>query len=153
MKIYLAGPIRGLTHAEATDWRTATAERLKDIGYTCFSPMRGKDYLKNIGPLLGDRGSGAFEEYPMSSTQGIFRRDVFDCDRADVILANFEGASNLSIGTCMEIMRGHAKGKYVLTVLADGSTHDHPFIRQASSLVVPTLEYAMEVLAVLAMEE
>lgn len=148
--VYLAGPIRGLTYGECTDWREYATMRLNDIGLVGVSPMRGKDYLKDKGPLLGDRGSGAFEEFPMSSEQGIFGRDLFDTGiGCDIILANFEGATSLSIGTAMEIQHGYDNKKYVLTVLESGALHDHPFIRRASSLVVPTLEYALEVLYVL----
>lgn len=85
----------------------------------------------------------------MSSTKGLFGRDIFDVRQCDVLLANFEGASKLSIGTCMEIQRGFDLGKYVLTVLEPGSLHDHPFIHGASSLVVDSLETAIDVLAVL----
>ena len=149
LKVYLAGPIRGLTFDEAVDWRRYAASWLADLGHVSVSPMRGKDYLKDRGRLLGDRGSGSFEEFPMSSEQGIYGRDIFDVSRCDVLLANLEGATKLSIGTVMEIQAARDRGKYVLVVLEDGSTHDHPFVRRAASLVVPNLDLALEVLAVL----
>ena len=149
MRIYLAGPIRGLTFEDATDWREHAADQLRVLGHIGVSPMRGKEYLKGRGLLLGDRGSGSFEEFPMSSEKGIYGRDIFDLTKCDVILANLAGATQLSIGTCMEIQAGRDRGKYVLVVLEDGSTHDHPFIRQAASLVVNDLDTAIDVLAVL----
>lgn len=152
MKVYLAGPIRGLSYGETTEWREIARTRLNESGYTCFSPMRGKEYLKSMGPLLGDGGRGSFEEFPMSSEKGIFRRDIFDVSQCDVVLANLEGAGAISIGTCMEIQRAYDLGKYVLTVMEEGNPNDHPFVRQASSLVVPYFDYALEVMAVLNME-
>ena len=118
------------------------------MGHSAMSPMRGKDYLKDKGALLGDRGSGSFEEFPMSSEKGLFRRDIFDVSMADAVLANLQGVTQLSIGTVMEIQRAYDLDKYVITVMEEGSVHDHPFVRQASSLFVPTLEYALEVLKV-----
>lgn len=149
MKIYLAGPIRGLTYEDCTEWREYAAQRLNELGHTTMSPMRGKEYLKSKGLLLGDNGRGSFEEFPMSSMKGIFGRDIFDVKMSDVLLANFAGATHLSIGTCMEVQRGYDLDKYVLTVLEPGSVHDHPFIHQASSLVVTTLDMAIDVLTVL----
>ncbi len=152
LSAYLVGPIRGLTYGEATDWRQYVIDALEGT-YRCYSPMRGKDYLRALGPLLGDNNTGAFEQFPMSSSKGIFGRDRWDVSRADVLLCNFEGAADVvSIGSCMEIQRGYDLGKYVLTVMGTNNIHNHPFVTEASSLVVPTLDYALEVMAVLAME-
>lgn len=150
LSAYLVGPIRGLTYGEATDWRQYVIDNLSN--YRCYSPMRGKDYLKGIGALVGDNMTGAFEAFPMSSTKGIYGRDRWDVSRADVLLCNLAGATDVSIGSCMEIQRGYDLDKYVLTVLEPGNIHNHPFVTEASSLVVPTLEYALEVMRVLAME-
>lgn len=152
MKIYLAGPIRGLTYGECTEWRDYASRVLKDWGHVPVSPMRGKEYLEGAGPLLGDsRGDGSssggsYDKYPMSSEQGIWGRDTFDVKHCDAILANFEGATQLSIGTCMEIQRGYDLDKYVLVVVEPGAIHDHPFIRRAASLFVPTLNEALVIL-------
>lgn len=148
MNVYLAGPIRGLTYQESTDWREFARLRLNAMGHTSMSPMRGKEYLKDKGVLLGSDGQGSFEEFPMSTEKGLFRRDIFDVSMSDCVLANLQGATELSIGTVMEIQRGYDLDKYVITVMEAGSIHDHPFVRQASSIFVPTLEYALEVLKV-----
>lgn len=149
MNVYLAGPIRGLTYEGATNWREDTTTWLRYKGFVPVSPMRGKDYLRGRGPLLGDTGSGAYEEFPMSSQRGIWGRDMFDVAQCDVLLANLAGATELSIGTVMEIQRAHDLGKYVLVVLESGSLHDHPFVREAASLVVDSLPEALEILEVL----
>ena len=115
--------------------------------------MRGKDYLKSYGRLFGgENNDGSYSEFPMSSAQGLFRRDIFDVQHCDVLLANFEGATALSIGTCMEIQRAYDLGKYVITVVAKGTIHDHAFIRQASSVCVESLEEALLIMGVLGSE-
>lgn len=146
MYVYLAGPIKGKTYNEATDWRAYAMAVLADRGHVGVSPMRGKEDLKDRGRLFGTRSDGSYPEQPLSTTQGLFRRDIFDVDRCGAILANLEGATQLSIGTCMEIQRGYDLNKYVVTVLEEGSVHDHAFVHQASSLVVPTLDQALHYL-------
>lgn len=150
MLVYLAGPIRGLTYGECTEWRDYAKDKLTELGHVTISPMRGKEYLKKYGKLTGgENNDGSYNKFPMSSQKGLFGRDIFDVAKCDVVLANFEGATQLSIGTCMEIQRGFDLGKYVLTVLEPGSLHDHAFIHQASSLVVEKLDVALDVIAVL----
>lgn len=157
MKIYLAGPIRGLTYEETTDWREDLRNELTpEDGFELLSPMRGKEYLKGIGPLVGqgaDGGrsaNGAYEAFPMSTSQGLFRRDIYDVAHCDAVLAYLAGAQAVSIGTVMEIQRAYDLGKYIVTVCEDGNIHDHAFVRQASSIFVPTLAYACHVLKVIA---
>jgi len=41
-KVYLAGPIKGLTYTGATDWRDEAKDALYDIGIAGYSPMRAK---------------------------------------------------------------------------------------------------------------
>lgn len=149
MIVYLAGPIRGKTFDEANDWRVDTAAKLAAMGHRSSSPMRGKDYLRAYGPLNGGENTdGSYPQFPLSSGHGLFMRDTFDVRRADVVLANLEGATQLSIGTCMEIQRAYDFGVYTIAVIEPGSIHDHAFIQQAASLVVPTLEAALEYLKV-----
>lgn len=95
--VYLAGPITGCTYGECVDWRRYFADGMPDC-IECLSPMRGKGYLKDELAIQ--------ESYPdttMSTDKAITARDYFDCNRADVIVANMLGATRASIGTAMEI--------------------------------------------------
>ena len=144
MKIYLAGPIRGLTYEQACEWREDVEHNLTSLGHTCSSPMRGKEILKTRGKI-----TNSYEEFPISSEAGIYGRDIFDVSNCDVLLANFLGAKDASLGTAMEVQAAHDRGKYVLVVMEEGNVHDHPFIRRAASLVVRDIDTALDVLAVL----
>lgn len=148
MRIYLAGPIKGKTYTEAVGWREYAAAELGRMGHITMSPMRGKEELAKYGPLNGSESDGSYPEFPLSSGHGLFRRDIFDVSMCDAILANLGDATELSLGTAMEIQRGYDLNKYVLTVLNKGSIHDHAFIHQASSLVVPTLADALKYIEV-----
>lgn len=145
MKIYLAGPIRGLSYHRATAWREEIRLALEDLGHRVADPMRGKEFLSEERVIRD-----AYEDNPLSSTEGIYGRDTFDITQCDVLLANLLHTDNrVSLGTVMEIQLGRDLGKYVLVILEKGNIHDHPFVRRAASLIVHDLEAAIHVLAVL----
>ncbi len=164
MYVYLAGPITGLTFGGATEWREAFVDRLYDMGHIGVSPMRGKDYLREVykdevlskAPITGfDTAEHAklatlqlsYEQFPMSSAQGIVGRDRFDVAQCEVTLANFLGATAISIGTCMEVQRAADKERFVLLVMEpEGNPNDHPFVRRQASCVVEDLDTALMVL-------
>jgi hypothetical protein len=163
MRVYLAGAITGLTYNACTDWREQVTRELAQLGHIGVSPMRGKDYLRELygdgvlakHPITGFANAiateealqTAWEQFPMSGEQGIFGRDTFDVRHCEVLLAVLVGLDRVSIGTCMEIQRGYDLDRYVLVVMEPGSLHDHPFVRRAASIIVPTLEQAMQVIA------
>jgi nucleoside 2-deoxyribosyltransferase len=146
MNIYLAGPIAGCTYKGATDWRKKFAERALELGYNVYSPMRGKEFLSRIRRL---RTHGY--DNPTSTDKALVRRDSFDVERADVVLANLLGAERVSIGTMFELAWGYMLGKFVLVVMAhDDKLHSHAFVEQSASVIVESLEDAETVLEVLA---
>lgn len=144
MRVYLAGPIRGLTYEQATEWRVDAEQNLTSLGHTSATPMRGKEALKTRGKI-----TNSYEEFPMSSEAGIYGRDIFDIASCDVLLANLLNTKEVSIGTAMEIQAARDRGKYVLVVMEDDNPHNHPFVRRAASLVVKDMDMALDVLAVL----
>ena len=79
-KIYLAGPISGLTYDDAQDWRNKFSAAI-DYRIECFSPLRGKDYLTKQGKL-----EGSYDEFPLFTDQGITTRDRYDCMGADLVV-------------------------------------------------------------------
>lgn len=140
---YLAGPIAGLTHDGATDWRERAAELLAPE-VVALSPMRGKAYLKHAGVI----GNAPYLQ-PLSSDRGIVARDRFDVRRADLVIANLAGARAVSIGSCVEFGWADAFGTPVLLVLNAGELHDHPFLRQLAGWTVQTVEDACELAKVI----
>ena len=95
-KIYLAGPICGLTYEGAQNWRDYFSGKI-DPRIDCFSPLRGKEYLTIRGPL-----EGSYDEFPLSTDRGITVRDRNDCMGSDLVLFNMLGAQRVSIGTMVE---------------------------------------------------
>lgn len=138
--VYLAGPITGLTYDGATDWRDDVAQRLWLEGITPLSPLRGKDYLRDVGELKDQY----HELNVLSSGKGITTRDRWDCQRADVVLMNLVGAERVSIGSVMEAAWADAARVPLVLAMEEGGLHDHAMMREVAGYVVPTLDQAVE---------
>ena len=92
MKVYLAGPITGLTWKDATEWRDTVRCVLQPFGISCYSPLRAKNYLSH----LDENNGGIADSYPkelspLSTGRGITTRDRWDATRCDVLFVNFLG--------------------------------------------------------------
>lgn len=137
--VYLAGPITGTSYSECTDWRKYVTEELSLKGNIwCYSPMRAKSYLKEENVI-----EHSYEEKLFSSQRGLFARDMNDCKICDALIANLIGANKISIGTVMEITAFWWQRKPIVLIMAHGTIHDHPMIREACPFVVQTLDEAV----------
>lgn len=140
MKVYLAGPITGISWGEATDWRDGVAAALAEHGLEGYSPLRGKEYLAGetkIDPWYADK--------PMSCPKGLVTRDRYDVTSSHVIIANFLGAKTVSIGTCMEIAWADIERIPVISVMEPDNIHVHAFIQELSGYIVPDLDEAVDI--------
>ena len=139
-KIYLAGPISGLTYEGAQDWRDYFTNTI-DPQIACFSPLRGKEYLKMRGPL-----EGSYAEFPLSTDRGITSRDRNDCMGADLVVFNMLGAKRVSIGTMVEFgWADAARVPSVLIMEKEGNVHEYPMVREIASFRVDNLKDAIAI--------
>lgn len=147
MLVYLAGPITGLSYQGCTDWRQKSIEHLGSFGIQGLSPLRGKEYLKhdtNISDNYDHSESTLIAA--MSGQRGIYYRDKFDCERADIVLVNLLGAARVSIGTVMEIAWAAANNTPVVLVMeTEGNVHEHSMLREASAFRVDNLDDALHI--------
>ena len=137
-KLYLAGPISGLTfEGAALGWREQIKPLLPE--FDLFSPMRAKDFLAGEGVL-----EGSYAYNPMSSENGILGRDHNDVFTCDLMIANFlEDEGNKSLGTALEFGWAHAYRKPIIMVAEQDNVHrQHPMLRGASIYVVESLDEA-----------
>jgi hypothetical protein len=140
-RVYLAGPITGLSFEGCTDWREYAIKELATAGITGLSPMRSKDYLKSEN-IVGD----SYEDTVLSCSRGITTRDRWDTTRCDLILVNFLGAEKVSIGTVMEIAWADlVRTPSIIVMEPEGNAHDHAMIRECTGFRVETLEAGLEV--------
>ena len=161
--VYVAGAIAGQSFGGATIWRDRVETALPEC--EILTPMRGKDYLQQfktmpltsaelvVGGASGAIGSAdeareaGFKvtnlDAAISSTRAIHRRDTWDLERCDLVLANFlsaDEADKVSIGTSCEVYLTAYLRKPVVMILTPGGIHDHPFITGSAWVVVETPE-------------
>lgn len=138
-KIYLAGPISGLTFEGAQDWRDAFSAKISPE-IACFSPLRDKEYLTMRGPLEGSY------EFPSLTDRGITTRDRNDCMGADLVVFNMFGATRVSIGTMIELgWADAARVPAVLVMEKAGNVHEHPMVRETVGFRVDNLLDAISI--------
>lgn len=142
-KIYLAGPITGLTYGDAESWRHYV-DTQSCFGLTMLDPLRGKEFLDD------DR---VIDEkvYNMKRTvltdEFIGTRDAWDVSRADAIFINLLGADKISVGTVLELGMGYAWGKPLFVCIEDeGNPHDHCMSRCYTDLRFNDLDQGIHAL-------
>ena len=140
-KVYLAGPISGLTWNETEVWRDIFKKRLEDFSphIVGYSPLREKDKMMLNGPI-----ADSYEGTLFSSQRAIMSRDFFDVKTSDAIVANLSGAKTVSIGTVMEIAWAYQLRIPVIIICnPENKIHNHAMVREAASWWVEDIDAAL----------
>jgi nucleoside 2-deoxyribosyltransferase len=161
--VYLAGPITGLSYEGATDWRDYAKKKLAEYGILGVSPMRGKEFLKNLASMPSGDQAKAGDHHGLSLPHGFVARDRLDVRRADAVLMNLLGAERVSIGTMVEVGWADALLKPVVLVMEnptmtvpdsefgpeewDENIHEHGFVRELTQYHNEDLDTAIETIA------
>jgi nucleoside 2-deoxyribosyltransferase len=147
-KVYLAGPIVGLTYEEANGWRTKVKSELVSSNIICYSPMRHCRYhesnktealpshYNHLNPLQTNE--------VMTTNKSITARDRYDVYSSDLVLVNFLNAKRGALGTCIEIGWADAKQKPIVVILEPNSIHDHGMITEIAGFIVPSVDEAIK---------
>lgn len=119
--IYAAGPITGLSYAEATLWRNQLIELL--YGFTVLSPMRGKEALADV-----EEFGGEYPDHLLCDASAIITRDLNDVMRSNVIVVKFVHGFKMSIGTPIEVGMSVALNKPIVSIVhPEDAYRKHPF--------------------------
>jgi nucleoside 2-deoxyribosyltransferase len=145
LTVYLGGPIAGKAYAGASDWRQRVARQLAETAphIRLLDPMRGKHELKGVEKI--EAGNGGVL-YGSKITVG---RDLWDVAQCDAVLVNLSEATEVSIGSMIELGHARAQGKFVVVVLPDErkpNPHDHPFVTQVATAVVRDIAEGIRIL-------
>jgi len=147
LSIYLTHPMTGLPLRDVFAYYDDLTAKLRDIGYRALSPMLGTDWLREEA----DQPAGAigYDDHPLCTPKAIFRRDHWMVREANVVFADFTGATSPSIGSCFELAWAHEIGAYVVVVMDRGNPHWHSFVLAGADVVFPTADDALDYLATL----
>lgn len=170
-KVYLAGPITGSNWNESEDWCDALKRRARKITIVdtdggmkvkvaypfehvkFYSPLRGKDYLKNVDTI-----KDSYDEHKFSTGKSIMLRDHYDVQTADAVIVNLIGATRVSIGTVMEIAWAYAYRKPVICIIEEpekqeigfaassGNIHEHAMLNEAIWWRAKNIDEALDAL-------
>ena len=145
-KVYLAGPITGLTYGEAESWRDyirTSAHRL-DNQIKWYSPLRQQEHLREQGVLIATYS----DDNPMTSRHGIMTRDAWDVRTCDLMFCNLLGATKVSVGTVMELGMAFAWNKpTVLVMEKHGNVHEHVMVDNALTFRTDNLDAGIRLTA------
>jgi nucleoside 2-deoxyribosyltransferase len=134
-KLYLAGPITGLSYGESVGWREYVADQLPEY-IVPVSPMRCKQYLDREQVI-----ALSYEDTPLSCRKGITCRDRYSVMACDMLFVNLLGTKRISIGTVMEIAWADMLRKPIVLVMEKkGNLHEHPMIEEVVGFHVETLD-------------
>lgn len=115
-KIYLGGPIHGLTHEESSGWRDYVTPLLNPL--ICLSPLRDFDTCLNSDAPYEDK----------------FQRDYEDvmttCQAAFFYVLN---AKKPSIGTICEIAWSYTKSLPIALIIQEGNPNWNDFLVECVS--------------------
>ena len=135
-KVYLAGPIGGLTYGGSNSWREYVIERLAEYNIVGVSPMRGREEL-NTGEIILKAN-----ETNLGNPKSIVTRDRWDITQnCDALLANLLDAKKVSIGTMFEYAWADLARKPIITIMEkEGNLHKHAFVKETTGFRVETLK-------------
>lgn len=139
-RVYLCGPISGLTYDRAVESRRSLSERFSELGIEALSPMRGKlSYVESRKEIMATRG---YKDV-MRNDKAIVNRDRNDVMTCDLMFADLMHATRVSIGSMVEFGWADAFRKPIVTLVEEGSLHDHAFVHQLSTYVTDDIEEAV----------
>jgi nucleoside 2-deoxyribosyltransferase len=145
-KVYLAGPVTGLSFNSSEGWRDEFKRLMKSSALLphvgLFSPLRAKDYLRGESSIAAQ-----YEGTTFSSQKGIMGRDHWDVVTSDALVIDFSGSEQVSIGTVMEIAWAYERRIPVIAVV--DKLHTHPMVLEAVTFPVKDLTEALHTLEAL----
>ena len=147
-RVYLAGPITGLSYNGSTEWRDAVAQQLAPR-IVAVSPMRGKEYLSHLTDIGGTPAECEAFGNVMSTPKGITARDQWDTTSCDAVLMNLLAAQKVSIGTMIEAGWASQARVPLILVTEPGNIHEHAILHELAGWIVPTLDEAVHILKVM----
>ena len=157
-KVYLSGPITGLTYDGARyGWRGKFARMVNELAnnggenfITFLSPMRHEGHLAEMRntPILPN----TLPTHLFSHPKMIVTKDFLDIDESTIMVVNLSGAKAVSQGTLIEMGYARHAGKTIVTIRDKDNLHNSPFIEVISNVLVDTLDEAAAIVASLLSE-
>ena len=135
LKIYLAGKMSGLSHAEMINWRMEITKKLQKTArfYDCNLNIINPVYYYN------------FESQDYQSEKEVKEFDLKHVVTSDIVIANLDGL-NTSDGTKYEISQAAWSHRIPVIVFGDKKLYDelHPWIKDDITRVENNVDAVVE---------
>jgi hypothetical protein len=140
--VYLCGPITGLSYQDARHgWRGDIRSKI-DKQIDLLSPMRQEKHLSEIQQISPE----AYPDNPVSTELAIISKDFLDVQRSTLVVANFLGATQLSVGSICEVSWAYALRKQTVFIMeATGAVHDRFFLKGQAQYFVTSVDQAADI--------
>lgn len=144
MRIYLSGPMSGLTVETAMSWVTEARDRLTKVGYSCHSPIELETGHLPLDEVIAPDSSR--EGHPLERREVFFHFDHNEVKKADIIYVNVTPLEDdqYSLGTDWEMAWGYEFDKMlVLVARMEQAYLKHPFIKACGAIIFNEQEEAL----------
>lgn len=127
---------------ESMEWRRYAIKELQP-GIQAIDPTRDTPDIVRQSTQEGEASHRRLKRLVHGKT--VVARDRFDVTRCDLVLANFMGAEEVSIGSVGEIFWADMLRKLVIVVREESSNpHDHDMINDIADWIFHDLDEALE---------
>lgn len=124
-------------------WPDGIEWGFEPTGILGYKPLRGKQYLKNMGelaPVISKPSN-------LATNKAIVGRDKFDVMTCDAMLVNLLGAKRVSIGTMFEMAWCHLLQKPQVVVMEkEGNLHEHAFVLECGTHYTDSLDEGIAII-------
>lgn len=140
-KIYLAGPVTGLTYEEASAWRIEFSSLLP-LQMVALNPIGSETHLISAEVIPASSPG-----HPISNARSLVAKCRHMVQSCDVLVANLLGAKQMSPGTVVEIGWADCLRKPILLIMEnEGNPHDRPLVTELAGWRVQSLPDALQVI-------
>lgn len=140
-RVYLCGPIAGLTSVQAKGGWRAELSYLLSPDIFPVSPMRAEP--EHESGLISGRPE-AYMNDPMLTAAAITHRDRLDVMRCDLVVADLRGQL-VSKGSMIELGWADAYRKPIVAILTPEDCHWHVMVNTIVSAIVPDVAGAARI--------
>jgi len=142
--VYLGGPITGKSWEEASAWRYHVRDLLKIHNINSRSPLRGKEYLSKEKKIMDH-----YLDHVTSTAKAIFTRDRWDVINSDIVLMNFLEATQVSIGSVMEMVWAHENDIPIIVITDKNDIHKHGMLDEMVYAKIESIDEAVDIILIL----
>lgn len=134
MRIYLAHPISGRSFNDIMHYYAIHLKELKKVGFNVIYPFIGEGFMRNETRIKPH----GYDTHPIITNHAIYKRDIWNVERCDILLVDLRDAKRVSIGCVIELQHANSISKHTIVIMEKHNIHRHAMLLEASDIVFET---------------